>query len=109
MSNYDYYKQMAEAQYMGQAQAADAAIADEITQQSKAEEKRLKLEAKKAEKLERLGKNQQMESLTTGHTIMPGGNLESNANKIWNDANADEIQKALSDAANQHVYVRYKR
>jgi hypothetical protein len=64
------------------------------------------LEEKKQAKLNRLGSNNQYSNLSDDHTVMPGGNIESNKNKIWNDLSGAQIQDAISDAANQQVYRR---
>lgn len=57
------------------------------------------LEQKRQEKLDKLGSNKQYTNLSDGHTIMPGGNLESNSNKIWNNLNDIELQYMLGYAA----------
>ena len=65
------------------------------------------LETARKEKLARLGANSQQENLSNTHTILDSGLVESNANKIWNDYGASDIQGMLGDAvANKQVFRR---
>lgn len=66
-----------------------------------------RLEAAKKEKLARLGANSQQEDLSNTHTVLDNGLIESNANKIWNDYGASDIQGMVGDAvANKQVFRR---
>ena len=67
------------------------------------QDKVINLEQKRQEKLEYLGANKQYANLDKSMTVMPGGNIESNKNKIWNDMSGANIQDMISDAANQSL------
>lgn len=64
------------------------------------------LEQKRQEKLEYLGANKQYANLDKSMTVMPGGNIESNKNKVWNDMSDVQVQDMISDAADQSLTQR---
>lgn len=70
-----------------------------VSPQSKADS----LLSKKQEKLDRLGAQSQYEDLSSTYTVMPAGNVESNANKIWNEMSSGNVQDMLGDAANKSL------
>lgn len=71
------------------------------TPKTMVDEKRKKLEDKLKNKLD---KQNAYANLENSYTALEDGRIEWNGNKIWNEADALQIQKFMSDSAHQQVF-----